>query len=73
MKLQKVKEMIKKKLSLNEKARKANGLDRSCKYCNHAPCPQAMAYVCRDAFVKGYKKGYEQAKKEQKGGKECVR
>lgn len=58
--------MEKKKLSLEDKARKANGLDRSCKGCNHFPCPQSLATLCRDAFVQGYKKGYQQAMKERK-------
>ena len=58
--------MIKKKISLNDKALDANGKDRSCKNCNHRPCPEALAKVCHDAFVKGYKRGYKQASDEQK-------
>lgn len=58
--------MIKKKMSLNDKALDANGKDRSCKNCNHRPCPEALAKVCRDAFIKGYKRGYQQASDEQK-------
>lgn len=57
--------MIKKK-SLNDKALDANGKDRSCKNCNHRPCPEALAKVCHDAFIKGYKRGYQQASNEQK-------
>lgn len=60
----KVKNMIKKKMSLNDKALDANGKDRSCKNCNHRPCPEALANVCRDAFIKGYKRGYQQASDE---------
>lgn len=56
--------MIKKKMSLNDKALDANGKDRSCKNCNHRPCPEALANVCRDAFIKGYKRGYQQASDE---------
>ena len=66
MKWLKVKNMIKKKISLNDKAFDANGKDRSCKNCNHRPCPEALAKVCHDAFVKGYKRGYKQASDEQK-------
>ena len=55
MKWLKVKNMIKKKMSLNDKALEANGKDRSCKNCNHRPCPEALAKVCHDAFIKGYK------------------
>lgn len=62
----KVKNMIKKKISLNDKALDANGKDRSCKNCNHRPCPEALAKVCRDAFVKGYKRGYQQASEYRK-------
>lgn len=58
--------MINKKISLNDKALDANGKDRSCKNCNHRPCPEALAKVCHDAFVKGYKRGYKQASDEQK-------
>lgn len=58
--------MIKKKMSLNDKALDANGKDRSCKNCNHRPCPEALAKVCHDAFIKGYKRGYQQASNEQK-------
>lgn len=65
MKWLKVKNMIKKK-SLNDKALDANGKDRSCKNCNHRPCPEALAKVCHDAFIKGYKRGYQQASNEQK-------
>lgn len=66
MKWLKVKNMINKKISLNDKALDANGKDRSCKNCNHRPCPEALAKVCHDAFVKGYKRGYKQASDEQK-------
>lgn len=54
------------KESLDLKARKANGKDRSCGKCNHYPCPEAMFKICSEAFIKGYKKGYKQAQKEQK-------
>ncbi len=66
MKWLKVKNMIKKKMSLNDKALEANGKDRSCKNCNHRPCPEALAKVCHDAFIKGYERGYQQASNEQK-------
>lgn len=54
------------KISLDQKARTANGKNRSCGKCNHYPCPEAMFKVCSEAFIKGYKKGYEEQKKEQK-------
>lgn len=54
-----------KKLSLEMKARKANGKDRACGKCNHYPCPEAMFKVCSEAFIKGYEKGYKQRQKEE--------
>lgn len=55
-----------KRLSLEDKAKMANGNDRHCKECNHRICPDAMLKICSEAFIRGYKKGYEQNKKEQK-------
>lgn len=54
------------KISLEMKARRANGKDRICGKCNHFPCPEAMKKVCDEAFIRGYKKGYKQANGEQK-------
>lgn len=53
------------KLSLEMKARRANGKDRTCGKCNHFPCPEAMKKVCDEAFIRGYKRGYKQANEEQ--------
>lgn len=58
------------KVSLDQKARKANGKDRSCGKCNHYPCPEPMFKVCSEAFIKGYKKGYKQANVEHNKGEE---
>ena len=58
------------KVSLDQKARKANGNDRSCGKCNHYPCPDVMSKVCSEAFIKGYKKGYKQASVEYNKEKE---
>lgn len=55
-----------KRLSLEDKAKMANGNDRHCKKCNHRICPDALLKICSEAFIRGYKKGYEQNKKEQK-------
>lgn len=57
--------MKKKTYSLEQKAKMANGKDRMCGKCNHYPCPEAMFKVCSEAFVRGFKKGYGQNKKEQ--------
>ena len=43
----------------------ANGKDRMCGKCNHYPCPDALFKVCSEAFVRGFKKGYRQIRKEQ--------
>lgn len=53
------------KISLEMKARQANGKDRTCGKCNHFPCPNAMKKVCDDAFIRGYKKGFKKANEEQ--------
>lgn len=58
------------KVSLDQKARTTNGKDRSCGKCNHYPCQEAMFKVCSEAFVKGYKKGYKQARVEYNKEKE---
>lgn len=58
------------KVSLDQKAHKANGNDRSCGKCNHYPCPDAMFKVCFEAFIKGYKKDYKQASVEYNKEKE---
>lgn len=57
--------MKKELYSLEQKAKMANGKDRMCGKCNHYPCSEAMFKVCSEAFVRGFKKGYEKNKKEQ--------
>lgn len=43
----------------------ANGRSRACGRCplGVANCTETIKKVCRDAFIEGYKKGYEQSKK----------
>jgi hypothetical protein len=51
-------------ISLEEKARRANGLSRSCSKCNHFPCSEVFSRLCSKAFVEGFKKGYQKHRKE---------
>lgn len=55
-----------KRLSLEDKAKIANGNERHCRQCNHRVCPDGLLKVCSEAFIRGYKKGYKQNQKEQK-------
>ena len=55
-----------KRLSLEDKARIANSNERHCKKCNHRVCPDSLLKLCSEAFIRGYKKGYNQNQKEQK-------
>ena len=55
-----------KRLSLEDKAKIANGNERHCRQCNHHVCPDSFLKVCSEAFIRGYKKGYKQNQKEQK-------
>ena len=55
-----------KRLSLEDKAKIANGNERHCRQCNHHVCPDGFLKVCSEAFIRGYKKGYKQNQKEQK-------
>ena len=55
-----------KRLSLEDKAKIANGNERHCRQCNHRVCPDGLLEVCSEAFIRGYKKGYKQSQKEQK-------
>lgn len=45
----------------------ANGRSRACGKCplGVANCTDTIKKICRDAFVEGYKKGCQQARKEQ--------
>ena len=58
--------MKRKLYNLELKAKIANGKDRMCWKCNHFPCPDAMFNVCSEAFERGFKKGYNKSKEEQK-------
>lgn len=51
-------------MNIQEKALRANGRSRACGRCSIgvADCTEAMKKFCRDTFVEGYKKGYEQSK-----------
>ena len=49
-----------KRLSLEDKAKIANGNERHCRQCNHRVCPDGLLEVCSEAFIRGYKKGYKQ-------------
>lgn len=53
-----------KKLSLEMKAKIANGRSRACGKCNHHPCGVALSAICSQAFIEGFKKGYSTRKKE---------
>jgi len=54
----------KRQISLEEKARRANGFSRSCSKCNHAPCSEVFSRLCSEAFIEGFKKGYKTHRKE---------
>ena len=57
---------MRKRLSLEDKAKIANGKERHCTKCNHRICPDGLLKLCSEAFIRGYKKGYKQNQKEQK-------
>ena len=57
---------MEKRLSLEDKAKMANGNERHCRQCNHRVCPDGLLKLCSEAFIRGYKKGYKQNQKEQK-------
>ena len=45
-----------KKLSLDVKARIANGRSRACGKCYHFPCGEVLSAICSKAFIEGFKK-----------------
>ena len=45
-----------KKLSLDVKARIANGRSRACGKCYHFPCGEVLSAICSQAFIEGFKK-----------------
>ncbi len=54
-----------KKLSLEMKAKIANGRSRACGKCNRRPCGAVLSAICSQAFIEGFKKGYATHKKEK--------
>ena len=56
--------MKKENKSVEQMAKKANGRSRACKDCSlFMNCNMAIQKICSDAFIEGYKKGYEQGRK----------
>ena len=53
-----------KHLSLDKKAKLANGRSHACGKCNHYPCGTVLSAICREAFIEGFKKGYHTHRKE---------
>lgn len=53
-------------MEITRKALAANGRSRACGKCKLgvANCNSAIQEVCSKAFVEGYKKGYEQGKRD---------
>lgn len=52
------------KLTLKQKAAKANGLDRMCETCSYS-YSAGTCQICSNAFKRGYVKGYKQRQKEE--------
>ena len=56
--------MEKAKKSIDQMAKEANGRSRACKNCRlFIKCNAETQKICSDAFIEGYKKGYEQGRK----------
>lgn len=56
--------MEKAKKSVEQMAKEANRRSRACKDCSlFMNCNLATQKICSDAFIEGYKKGYEQGRK----------
>lgn len=52
------------KKSVRQMAKEANGRSRACAKCQlRMTCTDIDTEICRNAFVEGYIKGYEQGKK----------
>ena len=52
------------KKSVEQMAKEANGMSRACVNCSlFIKCNTATQKICSDAFIEGYKKGYEQGRK----------
>ena len=56
--------MEKAKKSVEQMAKEANGRSRACVNCSlFMKCNMVTQKICSDAFIEGYKKGYEQGRK----------
>ena len=52
------------KKSIGQMAKEANGRSRACVNCSlFMNCNMITQKICSDAFIEGYKKGYEQGRK----------
>ena len=52
------------KKSVEQMAKEANGRSRACNICSlFMKCSMITQKICSDAFIEGYKKGYEQGRK----------
>lgn len=55
--------MEKVKKSVDQMAKEANGRSRACVNCSlRMTCTDIDTEICNNAFIEGYKKGYEQGK-----------
>ena len=55
--------MGKEKKSVEQMAKEANGRSRACVNCSlFMNCNMIIQKICSDAFIEGYKKGYEQGR-----------
>ena len=52
------------KKSVKQMAKEANGRSRACNICSlFMKCNMATQKICSDAFIEGFKKGYEKGRK----------
>lgn len=55
--------MEKAKKSVEQMAKEANGRSRACVNCSlFMNCNMITQKICSDAFIEGYKKGYEKGR-----------
>ena len=56
--------MEKAKKSVEQMSKEANGSRRACNICSlFIKCNTATQKICSDAFIEGFKKGYEKGRK----------
>ena len=56
--------MEKAKKSVEQMAKEANGRSRACVNCSiRMKCTMITQKICSNAFIEGYKKGYEKGRK----------